>query len=110
MDGKALAATVHRRVGERLVELGSPEVCLATVLVGDDPPSRRYVTSKQRQAAAVGMLSRHTDLPADATQADVEAVVAALAADPAVHGILVQLPLPPGLGADRVVDLIPPEK
>src|SRR5262245_47758555 len=110
MDGKALAEQVRARVAARLVELGSPAVCLATVLVGDDAPSRRYVTSKQKQAAAVGMLSRHADLPADATQAEVEAVVADLAADHAVHGILVQLPLPAGLVADPVIDLIPPVK
>jgi methylenetetrahydrofolate dehydrogenase (NADP+)/methenyltetrahydrofolate cyclohydrolase len=110
MDGKALAEAVRARVAARLVAMGSPPVCLATVLVGDDVPSQRYVASKQKQAAAVGMLSRHTDLPADASQAEVEAVVAELAADDAVHGILVQLPLPAGLAADPVIDLIPPVK
>jgi methylenetetrahydrofolate dehydrogenase (NADP+) / methenyltetrahydrofolate cyclohydrolase len=110
MDGRALAERARQRVAERLVEMGSPPVCLATVLVGDDAPSRRYVASKQKQAAAVGITSRHTDLPADATQAEVEAVVGALATDAAVHGILVQLPLPAGLAADPVIDLIPPAK
>src|SRR5436190_20681628 len=103
MNGKALAEEVRARVGTRLTALGSPPVCLATVLVGDDAPSQRYVASKEKQAAAVGMQSRHTELPADATQAEVEAVVAELAADPAVHGILVQLPLPAGLAADPVL-------
>jgi len=110
MDGKALAEEVRRRVAERLIEMGSPPVCLATVLVGDDVPSQRYVASKQKQAAAVGIASRHTDLPADASQDQVEALVAELAADPAVHGILVQLPLPAGLASDPVIDLIPPAK
>ena len=110
MDGKALAEDVRAGVARRLKAMGSPPVCLATVLVGDDAPSRRYVASKQKQAAAVGMQSRHTDLAADATQAEVEAVVADLAADPDVHGILVQLPLPAGLAADPVIDLIPPAK
>src|SRR3954453_22211254 len=110
MDGKALAETVREQIAARLVELGSPAVCLATVLVGDDAPSRRYVASKQKQAAAVGIASRHTDLPADAPQGEVEAVVADLAADPAVHGIRVQLPLPAGLAPDPVIDLIPPLK
>ncbi len=110
MDGKALAEDVRAGVAARLTAMGSPPVCLATVLVGDDAPSRRYVASKQKQAAAVGMLSRHTDLPADASQSEVEAVVADLAADPDVHGILVQLPLPAGLAADPVIDLIPPAK
>jgi methylenetetrahydrofolate dehydrogenase (NADP+)/methenyltetrahydrofolate cyclohydrolase len=110
MDGKALAETVRAGVAAALVALGRPPVCLATVLVGDDAPSRRYVASKEKQAAAVGIGSRHTDLPGDATQAEVEAVVAALAADPTVHGILVQLPLPAGLDADAVIDLIPAAK
>ena len=110
MDGKALAEEVRGRVARRLEAMGSPPVCLATVLVGDDAPSQRYVASKQKQAAAVGMLSRHTDLRADATQAEVEAVVDELAGDPDVHGILVQLPLPAGLAADPVIDLIPPAK
>ncbi len=110
MEGKALAEEVRQRVAARLVAMGSPAVCLATVLVGDDAPSRRYVASKQKQAAAVGMASRHADLPAGASQAEVEAVVGALAADPDVHGILVQLPLPAGLAPDPVIDLIPPAK
>ena len=110
MDGKVLAGLVRERVGKEMEALGHPPVCLATVLVGDDPPSQRYVASKQKQAAEVGMLSRHVDLAATASQAEVEDVVAGLAADPAVHGILVQLPLPDGLAADPVIDLIPPEK
>src|SRR4051794_19474197 len=110
MDGKALAEQVRRRVADRLVEMGSPPVCLATVLVGDDGPSQRYVASKQKRGAAVGIASRHPALPADAPQEGVEAVVAELAAAPAVHGILVQLPLPAGLAADPVIDLIPPAK
>jgi methylenetetrahydrofolate dehydrogenase (NADP+)/methenyltetrahydrofolate cyclohydrolase len=110
MEGKALAEEVRQRVAARLVAMGSPAVCLATVLVGDDAPSRRYVASKQKQAAAVGMASRHADLPAGASQAEVEALVAALAADPDVHGILVQLPLPAGLAPDPVIDLIPTAK
>jgi methylenetetrahydrofolate dehydrogenase (NADP+)/methenyltetrahydrofolate cyclohydrolase len=110
MNGKALAEEMRVRVAERLKAMGSPPVCLATVLVGDDGPSQRYVASKQKQAAAVGMLSRHVDLPATASQTEVEAVVADLAADDAVHGILVQLPLPYGLDPDPVIDLIPPVK
>jgi methylenetetrahydrofolate dehydrogenase (NADP+)/methenyltetrahydrofolate cyclohydrolase len=110
LDGTALAAIVRGRVGEALAAAGNPPVCLATVLVGDDGPSRRYVASKQKQAATIGMQSRHVDLPATATQAEVEAVVQALAEDPAVHGILVQLPLPAGLDPNPVLDLIPLEK
>jgi methylenetetrahydrofolate dehydrogenase (NADP+) / methenyltetrahydrofolate cyclohydrolase len=110
MDGRATSAEVRERVRAALAAAGNPPVCLATVLVGDDAPSRRYVASKQKLAGEVGMTSRHTDLPATATQAEVEAVVGSLAADPAVHGILVQLPLPAGLDEHAVIDLIPPEK
>jgi len=110
MDGTALAALVREQVGKDLADAGKPPVCLATVLVGDDGPSKRYVASKQRQAAEIGMLSRHTELPATASQEEVEAVVAGLAADPEVHGILVQLPLPAGLHPNPVIDLIPADK
>ena len=85
-------------------------MCLATVLVGDDGPSQRYVAMKHRKAAEAGLESRHVDLPATATQAEVESVVRGLAADETVHGILVQLPLPDGLDSEPVIDLIPPEK
>jgi methylenetetrahydrofolate dehydrogenase (NADP+)/methenyltetrahydrofolate cyclohydrolase len=89
---------------------GSPAVCLATVLVGDDAPSHRYVRSKHVQAGKAGITSRNEVLPATATQHEVESVVAALAADPAVHGILVQSPLPDGLDFDAVLRRVPAEK
>ena len=85
---------------KRIEAAGSPPICLATVLVGDDAPSQRYVRSKQRKATEIGMRPRHVDLPATASQGQVEAAVAELAADPDVHGILVQLPLPAGLDPD----------
>ena len=85
-------------------------MCLATVLVGDDRPSERYVRSKQRLAEAAGMQSRHVALPATVSQGEVEAAVAELAADPAVHGILVQLPLPDGLDAHAVLSRMPVDK
>ena len=110
LDGNVCAAAVRARVAEELLTAGSPEVCLATVLVGDDPPSQRYVRSKQKDAAEIGMIGRHVGLDATASQIEVEETVAGLAADPSVHGILVQLPLPDGLQADRVIDLIPAAK
>ncbi len=110
MDGRALAEQVRAGVKARLEAAGFPPVCLATVLVGDDAPSQRYVAAKQRQAEAVGMGSRHVGLPADAAQVEVEAVVRDLADDPEVHGILVQLPLPAGLDAPPVLELIPAVK
>lgn len=97
-------------LASRLVAAGSPQVVLATVLVGDDGPSQKYVASKHRTARDIGISSVHVELPASATQADVEARVAELVADPSVHGILVQLPLPHHLNADAVLDLLPPEK
>ena len=110
MDGGALRDEIVAGLAERIGALGSPEICLATVLVGDDGPSRRYVASKQKKAHEAGMTSRHTELGADATQAEVEATVRDLAADPSVHGILVQLPLPDGLDPEPVLDLVPAEK
>jgi methylenetetrahydrofolate dehydrogenase (NADP+) / methenyltetrahydrofolate cyclohydrolase len=110
MDGKALSARRRQTLRERLVNLGLPTICLATVLVGDDAPSQRYVRSKQKQAGEVGMVSKGVELPATASQTEVTDVVASLAADPSVHGILVQLPLPAGLDDHAVIDLIPPSK
>jgi methylenetetrahydrofolate dehydrogenase (NADP+)/methenyltetrahydrofolate cyclohydrolase len=110
LDGNATAAAVRARVAATLTAAGNPPVCLATVLVGDDAPSERYVRSKQRDAAEVGMLSRHVTLPAQASQAQVLDTVGALVADGGVHAILVQLPLPAGLDTDEVIGLLPPEK
>jgi methylenetetrahydrofolate dehydrogenase (NADP+)/methenyltetrahydrofolate cyclohydrolase len=110
MDGNGLRDQIVGALRTRIEAAGSPAVCLATVLVGEDRPSQIYVRNKQRKAAEAAMTSRHVPISATATQAEVEAEVAALAADPTVHGILVQLPLPTGLDAERVLDLIPPEK
>ncbi|WP_343940051.1 bifunctional 5,10-methylenetetrahydrofolate dehydrogenase/5,10-methenyltetrahydrofolate cyclohydrolase, partial [Pseudonocardia zijingensis] len=83
---------------------------LATVLVGDDPASAIYVRNKRRQCVEVGMRDLHRHLPGDVTQAGAAAVLDELAADPAVTGILLQLPLPPHLDAAALVDRIPPAK
>ena len=110
MDGNALRDEIIVGLRERIEAAGSPAICLATVLVGDDGPSQRYVRMKHTKAAEAGLTSRHVDLPASATQAEVESVVRELVDDDAVHGILVQLPLPDGLDPEPVIDLIPPEK
>jgi methylenetetrahydrofolate dehydrogenase (NADP+) / methenyltetrahydrofolate cyclohydrolase len=110
LDGNACAAAVRAEVAEQLRVAGSPPVCLTTVLVGEDPPSQRYVKMKGRDATEIGMVSRHIDVPGDASQQQVADVVGALAADPSVHGILVQLPLPGSLDPDPIIDLIPPAK
>ncbi len=110
MDGNRLRDELIAKLAVKVEADGNPEITLATVLVGDDKPSRVYVNSKQKKASEAGLKSRHVGLGADATQAEVEGVVAELAQDPAIHGILVQLPLPDGLDPERVLDLIPPEK
>ncbi len=81
-----------------------------TVLVGDDPASHTYIRSKHKLCAELGMQSLHQQLPADASQEQVEAVVRQLAENPAAHGILVQLPLPAHLDEERVLALVPLEK
>ena len=110
MDGNALRDEIIVGLRQRIEAAGSPSICLATVLGGDDGPSQRYVRSKHQKAAEAGLASRHVDLPATATQAEVESAVSELVADEPVHGILVQLPLPDGLDPEPVLDLIPPEK
>ena len=110
MDGNRLRDEVVVRLRAEIEAAGSPPVCLATVLVGDDRPSRIYVRNKHKKAGEAGMVSRQVELAATASQAEVEDAVAALAAEPGVHGILCQLPLPDGLDPEPVLALVPPEK
>jgi methylenetetrahydrofolate dehydrogenase (NADP+)/methenyltetrahydrofolate cyclohydrolase len=112
LDGKATATAIKTELGGRVVALAARGVRpgLGTVLVGDDPGSRAYVNGKHRDCAEVGIASIRRDLPADATQEQVEAVVDELNADPACTGYLVQLPLPAGIDANRVLSRIDPAK
>jgi methylenetetrahydrofolate dehydrogenase (NADP+)/methenyltetrahydrofolate cyclohydrolase len=112
LDGKAVAAAVKEELKSRVKELADRGVRpgLGTVLVGDDPGSHAYVNGKHRDCAEVGIASIRRDLPATASQADVEAAVAELNADPACHGFIVQLPLPHHLDTQRVLELIDPAK
>jgi methylenetetrahydrofolate dehydrogenase (NADP+)/methenyltetrahydrofolate cyclohydrolase len=112
LDGKALAGQIRAALTERVAALAARGVVpgLGTVLVGDDPGSRAYVNGKHRDCAQVGIASIRRELPATATQAEVEAVVDELNADPACTGYLVQLPLPEGLDAERVLHRIDPDK
>src|SRR5262245_25871486 len=110
MDGARLRGEITEHLAAEMVALGSPRVCLGTILVGDDRPSQIYVRSKHRQAEKAGMTSEHIGLPPTATQGEVEAAVVSMAENPDVHGILVQLPLPDGLDPEPVLDLVPPEK
>ncbi|MEM8985508.1 MAG: bifunctional methylenetetrahydrofolate dehydrogenase/methenyltetrahydrofolate cyclohydrolase FolD [Pseudomonadota bacterium] len=113
IDGKAVAANLRRKIAEqtaRHVESGGPQPGLAVVLVGDDPASEVYVRNKGKFAKEVGFRSIEKRLPATTSQADLIALVQALNADPAVHGILVQMPLPDHIDANRVINEIAPEK
>ncbi|MBU3704456.1 MAG: bifunctional 5,10-methylenetetrahydrofolate dehydrogenase/5,10-methenyltetrahydrofolate cyclohydrolase, partial [Ilumatobacteraceae bacterium] len=110
LDGIALRDLMVVRIAERMAAAGNPKICLATVLVGDDAPSHTYVRNKHKFAAAAGLKSRNEVLPATASQTQVEDLVGRLAADPAVHGILVQQPLPAHLDNDAVLHLLPAEK
>jgi methylenetetrahydrofolate dehydrogenase (NADP+)/methenyltetrahydrofolate cyclohydrolase len=110
MDGNNLRDETVARLRKEIEAAGSPAVCLATVLVGGDKPSHIYVASKHKKAQEAGMISVGVHLEEDATQEQVEAEVRRLAADPSVHGILVQLPLPKHLDAEPVLALLPPEK
>ena len=113
IDGKAFAAALRARVGEGVAALKSRHGLtpgLAVVLVGEDPASQIYVRNKGRQTEAVGMESFRFRLPANTGQIEVMAKVAELNADPAVHGILVQLPLPDQVDEFAVIDAIDPAK
>jgi methylenetetrahydrofolate dehydrogenase (NADP+)/methenyltetrahydrofolate cyclohydrolase len=112
LDGKATAGQIKQELAARVAALAERGVRpgLGTVLVGDDPGSRAYVNGKHRDCAEVGIASIRRDLPADASQQQVEAVVAELNADPACTGYLVQLPLPGGIDANRILGLIDPAK
>jgi methylenetetrahydrofolate dehydrogenase (NADP+) / methenyltetrahydrofolate cyclohydrolase len=112
LDGKAAAATIKAELTERVAALAARGVVpgLGTVLVGDDPGSATYVAMKHRDCAEVGITSLRVDLPADATQEQVDAAVIALNENPACTGYIVQLPLPKGLDTDRVLELIDPAK
>lgn len=112
LDGKSTAAAVKADLAERVAALRERGIVpgLATVLVGDDPGSHAYVGGKHRDCAEVGIASIRVDMPADSTQADVEAAVQELNSDPAVTGYIVQLPLPKGLDSNRVLELMDPAK
>jgi methylenetetrahydrofolate dehydrogenase (NADP+)/methenyltetrahydrofolate cyclohydrolase len=112
LDGKATAAAIKDDLRVRVKALAERGVVpgLGTVLIGDDPGSHAYVNGKHRDCAEVGIASLRRELPATAGQAEVEAVLAELNADPRCHGYLVQLPLPATLDTQRVLELVDPDK
>jgi methylenetetrahydrofolate dehydrogenase (NADP+) / methenyltetrahydrofolate cyclohydrolase len=112
LDGKATAAAIRAELTTRVKALAARGITpgLGTVLVGADPGSQSYVAGKHRDCAEVGVTSLREDLPADATQADVEAAVRRLNDDPACTGFIVQLPLPRGLDSGAVLEIMNPDK
>ncbi|RYV52251.1 bifunctional methylenetetrahydrofolate dehydrogenase/methenyltetrahydrofolate cyclohydrolase [Pengzhenrongella frigida] len=112
LDGTATAKAIKGELAERVAALAARGVVpgLGTALVGDDPGSQAYVRGKHRDCAEVGIASIRVDLPATASQADIEAAVAQLNADPACTGFIVQLPLPKGVDTNRVLELLDPAK
>ncbi|SDW92704.1 bifunctional methylenetetrahydrofolate dehydrogenase/methenyltetrahydrofolate cyclohydrolase FolD [Roseicitreum antarcticum] len=113
LDGKAFAAQVRTRVAAHVGRLSAAHGLvpgLAVVLLGDDPASHVYVRSKGKHTVEAGMRSFEHLLPAETSQEQLLTLIAALNADPAVHGILVQLPLPAHLNADLVINAIDPAK
>ena len=112
LPGGPVAESVLADVADRVRVLRDKGVTpsLATVLVGDDDASAGYIRIKQKQAADLGFVSPHEHLPATATQADLEAVITRFSADPAVHGLLVQHPVPGHLDYDRALLAMDPDK
>lgn len=112
LDGVATAKAIKEELAQRVAALAEKGVTpgIATVLVGADPASQLYVGMKHKQSVAIGMNSIQRELPADATQEQVEALIDELNADPACHGYIVQLPLPKHLDTDRILERIDPAK
>ena len=113
IDGRKIARQVRGRVAAAVAATfpgPGPAPGLATILVGEDPASAVYVASKRRAVREAGMLDQHRSLPAESTQEEVAAVIDELAADPAVSGILLQLPLPKGLDSAPLIERIPVTK
>ncbi|MCA3670132.1 MAG: bifunctional methylenetetrahydrofolate dehydrogenase/methenyltetrahydrofolate cyclohydrolase, partial [Methylobacterium sp.] len=113
IDGKAVAASLRAKLAMRVaahVAAGKRAPGLAVMLVGEDPASQVYVASKAKQTTEIGMVSIEHKLPVETSQADLLARIAKLNADPSVDGILVQLPLPPHIDADAIIEAIDPAK
>ena len=112
LDGRAVAAAIRVDLTGRVERLSAVgrRPGLGTVLVGDDPGSHSYVAGKHRDCAQVGITSIARELPATASQAEIEAIVDELNADPTCTGFIVQLPLPPGIDSGAVLQLLDPAK
>ena len=113
IDGKAIAAAIRNELKERVAALKAAKGItpgLAVILVGEDPASQSYVSAKEKACAEIGLFSDDNRLPATTTQAELLALIARKNADPAIHGILVQLPVPKHIDPEQVIAAIAPEK
>jgi len=112
IDGKAIAAKIRARLTEEVQQLATQGITpgLAVVLVGDDPASRVYVSMKEKACQEVGIFSDEHKLSAETSEAELLALIARLNADPRIHGILVQLPLPKQIDTEKVLEAISPTK
>lgn len=113
IDGKAVAAELRSKVARRVEEFKAQHdraPVLTTILVGDDPASKVYVSNKHKACAEVGIESRDERLPADTSPDYLAGLIRDLGRDDSIDGILLQLPLPSGLDGDAMTELIPPEK
>lgn len=113
IDGKAIAANLRQQIAQRVTERrqqGLRVPGLAVILVGTDPASQVYVAHKRKDCEEVGFLSQAYDLPAETSQDDLLALIDRLNDDPAIDGILVQLPLPAHLDASLLLERIHPDK
>ena len=113
IDGKKIAAEIRAELKERIQELKSDfgvTPGLAVILVGEDPASQSYVAAKEKACAEIGVFSDDNRLPAATTQQELLELIARKNADPRIHGILVQLPLPRHIDTDAVIAAIAPEK
>ncbi|WP_136193778.1 bifunctional methylenetetrahydrofolate dehydrogenase/methenyltetrahydrofolate cyclohydrolase [Actinomyces procaprae] len=112
LDGKATAAALKAELAQRVAVLRERGITpgLGTVLVGEDPGSVKYVAGKHADCAEVGIESIRVDLPATATQAEIETAIDRLNADPACTGYIVQLPLPAGIDTNAILERVAPDK
>ncbi|TWT88564.1 Tetrahydrofolate dehydrogenase/cyclohydrolase [Pseudobythopirellula maris] len=113
IDGKQIAQQIRSELAAEVAEFienNAATPCLAAVLVGEDPASQVYVRNKERACEAAGMVSKLFRLPAETTQDELLSLIAKLNKDAEVHGILVQLPLPPQIDSERVLRAIHPSK
>ena len=110
MDGNIVANDIQTDLTKRLASNPQANVTLATVLIGENPAGRLYIGMKRQRAAAVGIQSRHIQLDETVSMQEAGEKITALVADPTIHGILIQLPLPAHLNTREIINLLPAEK